>query len=256
MKMKTIMKRCTLGTTVILVFAFMAFWFFYPRVKYDYSELKTVKICYYDYEYHQIVIEDEAEKNELYNLIKKSWLTSLNLFYTGDDNGTDGIEIHLLYSNGDTEYFSVKERDDVFTKYIYSKDSQIPLGRIQIKNNKLENAINGYITRELTHIVRSSEYRDNLIYYGDTAIRIDMGSTIIIRLKGLDDYDSFKSVFVSNCNTKQVVQLPVLKEIIYTVEEDGYYNIYAITDEGRFVNLSNSIGIEKSYATDSRITMY
>lgn len=102
----------------------------------------------------------------------------------------------------------------------------------------------------------SSEDIDDLVYYGKSAIQLYKGSNMIIRLAFLDDYDSLKSVCVYNCQTKQEVQLPISDEVRYTAEDNGFYYIYAIKDDGEFVDLSNRIGIEHAYTTDDEFIIY
>ncbi len=101
----------------------------------------------------------------------------------------------------------------------------------------------------------TSKDTDNLIYYGKHSIQVDKRSNIIIQLAGLDDYDSIKSIIVYNCQTKHEVQLPVSGEVKYTAEDDASYYIYAIKDDGDFVDLSNRIGIEHAYTTDDEFIM-
>ncbi|MBR6147088.1 MAG: hypothetical protein IKQ44_01895, partial [Lachnospiraceae bacterium] len=211
---------------------------------------------------------------EIYDRIRYSWLTSLDLFYVGDDNGSDGVAIQLLYMNGDSEFFDSCEHGSGFTKYIYSSKSRTVKGQMQINSSKLEKTIDKYIEKgsfETVETVTINEAEENtydsessnetssnvndLIYYGKSSIQADKGSNIIIRVVGLDDYDSIKSINVYNCQTKQEVQLPVSSEVKYTAEDDASYYIYAMNSNGESLDLSNSISIEHAYTTDDEFIM-
>ena len=56
--------------------------------------------------------------------------------------------------------------------------------------------------------------------------------------------------------TDQVIEsgdetLPVSKKLTYSVEEDGFYSVYAVTKAGGYIDLSEKTGIEHVYDTDN-----
>ena len=94
-----------------------------------------------------------------------------------------------------------------------------------------------------------TEDTGNLVFrnYGDNAVHADEGSIINISIK--NDLNYLDSIYVGNCRTGEEVKLPVLRTVSYKVEESGDYYAYAVTVEGSFADLSDSIGITHSYST-------
>ena len=84
-------------------------------------------------------------KKHLYNMIKYSWLSYLDLHYLDYNCGTDGPGIVLVYKDGTIECWDHNEGGTGFWRYLY-KDGR-PYGLMKIENSELEETIEDYISR-------------------------------------------------------------------------------------------------------------
>ena len=92
---------------------------------------------------------------------------------------------------------------------------------------------------------------DDPVFYGETAFWIKKGDEISVDLGSLEYYDALDSVCVRNIKTQEEVKLPVSEEFKYTAEEDGAYYVYAVTVDGKCVDLSKTIDAPLKISTDS-----
>ena len=98
---------------------------------------------------------------------------------------------------------------------------------------------------------QASVSADDPVFYGETAFWIKKGDEISVNLGSLEYYDALDSVCVRNIKTQEEVKLPVSEEFKYTAEEDGSYYVYAVTIDGKCVDLSNTIDAPLKISTDS-----
>ena len=167
---------------------------------------------------------------------------------TIDDNNTvKAVKLDYTYDKDVYSGSSLNDLEESFEKYL--KGSFETVETVTIKGAE-ENTYDS----ESSNIISSNV--NDLVYYGESAIQIEKGDNIIIRLVGWDDYATLKSICVYNCQTKNEVQLSVSSEVKYTAEDNGFYYIYAITDVGEYVDLSKRIGIEHAYTTDDEFIIY
>lgn len=136
-------KKIIISFVLILILARI----FYPRTLYGYGELESLYIEYYENGYKKIEIENEKEKKAMFNKIKYAWLTSLDLFYTGDECGTDGPSICLVYKNGSYEYFDHSRTGNGYCKYMYLNGSSVANGQMRIDSICLNSAVEEYIKK-------------------------------------------------------------------------------------------------------------
>lgn len=88
----------------------------------------------------------------------------------------------------------------------------------------------------------------DLVYYGEPARSWNKGDCVIITLSAFDNFEHIDRVCIRNCRYDHEIDLPISQEIRYSIEENGSYYVYAISDDGAFMDLSDYIGIEHSYA--------
>ncbi|MBR6255923.1 MAG: hypothetical protein IKR23_00980 [Lachnospiraceae bacterium] len=98
---------------------------------------------------------------------------------------------------------------------------------------------------------QASVSADDPVFYGETAFWIKKGDEISVNLGSLEYYDALDSVCVRNIKTQDEVKLPVSEEFKYTAEEDGAYYVYAVTVDGKCVDLSKTIDAPLKISTDS-----
>ena len=89
------------------------------------------------------------------------------------------------------------------------------------------------------------------VFYGEAALWLEKGNGISVNLEALDYFDALDSVCVYNCGTKEKAEFPVSEEFKYTAEEDGTYYVYAVTLEGKYVDLSKNLGVTQIITTGS-----
>ncbi|MBO4637083.1 MAG: hypothetical protein J5685_08045 [Clostridiales bacterium] len=146
MSKKKIFLRILFFALIAVVSSVILLRLFYPRVSRDFGELQTVTISYGSGEdIHERVIEDGSVKKEIYDAIRSSRITSLNLLDAGDaGGGSDGISICLRYSDGTSDHYLRSETGNTYTRYIYSNGSAYPTGVMGIDGSLISSAISGY----------------------------------------------------------------------------------------------------------------
>ena len=107
------------------------------------------------------------------------------------------------------------------------------------------------VSQTLSVSGRASVSVDDPVFYGETAFWIKKGDEISVNLGSLEYYDALDRVCVRNIKTQEEVKLPVSEEFKYTAEEDGSYYVYAVTVDGKCVDLSNTIDAPLKISTDS-----
>ena len=89
------------------------------------------------------------------------------------------------------------------------------------------------------------------VFYGEAALWLEKDNTISVNLEVLDYFDALDRVCVFNSRTKKEEEFPVSGEFKYTAEEDGTYYVYAVTLEGKYVDLSKNLGVTQIITTGS-----
>lgn len=89
---------------------------------------------------------------------------------------------------------------------------------------------------------------NDLIYhdYENEALKVEANSKIIIDLSGLSNFHDIEGIYVYNCTTQQTIKFRFSRLIEYESQPEGIYLIYAMTAEGKRIDLSKNVTIEYS----------
>ena len=89
-------------------------------------------------------------------------------------------------------------------------------------------------------------YRD----YGKEALQVKGNCTMIIDLSGLSSND-IEGIYLYNCITQETIKREFSNRIEYESKQDGVYIIYAMTMDGKRMELSENVTVEYSINEDN-----
>lgn len=128
---------------VTLVLGYIGIIWFYPRSSQSFEKVKSISIEYYDDEYKTIEVTGE-DKTKIFDFINSSKITTLDLWFVGDDCGGDGPSIKVRY-NDNTEDFWDFRMDAQYCRYVYKNG--IATKKVIIQNDNLKEIVQNIIDK-------------------------------------------------------------------------------------------------------------
>ncbi len=254
-KKKWFLKYALLASCLCIAIAFIMTYFFTPELSCDLLSDKSLKSLDGISQIERVSIES-SDKTYIDSLgVKRNTMIILDndktveegnkITFAGKVQGDD-IDCEIGYIlNGDYQNINNTDNSNVEIS-VTAPESGIYYWCI-LNYSKKEIEFNGSLTMNSNDLV----YRN----YGDDVIKADINTTFIIHNIGdiLESYE-VEGIYAYNCATATLFNISSkITDMEYKAQEAGYYVIYAVTQDGKRIDLNQYVTVEVEYPDDEAI---